>query len=183
MSENWEFDAEYSQLENDLRVAKEAGDTVLFEKIQTRLDQLDDIMWKAKTDGFPELVPFRTLVEALEQFCLKNNLPFPDLNNRDKNFTGDGRFLFGVGNRVRSIQIWPMEDRGYIDIEVYEYQFHPPDEPSRVCYQGHTSSVEEAAIVLSLWYVDECSIEELHNRFQWMSVEPFKLSGPRMTFD
>src|SRR5687768_9904386 len=130
MSEEWEFDSEYSQLENDLRTARESGDIVLCEKIQARLDQLDDLMWKAETDGFPELVPFRTLVEALEQLCLKNNLPFPDLSDRDKNFTGDGRFLFGVGNKVRSIQIFPMEDRGYIDIEVYE---------NHICYKGQTT--------------------------------------------
>lgn len=179
MSHRWEFEDEYLQLSTAYHKAKKEGDDVIARQVKHRLDELDGIRWRLKVEGFPELSPFSTLVEALERLCYKNDLPFPDLNDGKKNFTGRGdwkedlRFMFGVGGTRRSVQIWPMETRGYISIEVYD---------GETCYKGKAKSVEEAAIVLSRWYMQECSIEELHQEFSWMSNEPFRLSGPRVTY-
>jgi len=179
MSHKWEFEDEYLRLDSEFRKARKEGDEVIMQRVKPRLDELNGIRWQSKVIGFPELAPYSTLVEALEKLCLKNRLPFPDLSDRKKNFTGKGnlqdfgRFLFGVGNTKRSIQIWPMEDRGYISIEVYD---------DETCYKGKSKSIEEAAIVLSRWYTQECSIEELHQQFPWMPVEPFRLIGPRVTY-
>jgi hypothetical protein len=179
MNFKWEHEDEYLKLDSEFRRARKVGDIETMQQIKPRLDELDGMMWKFKTNGFPELAPYSSLVEALEQLCLENRLPFPDLNNREQNFTGKGdweetnRFIFGVSNRERSVQIFPMEDRGYIDIELYEGDF---------CYKGQTSSVLESALVLSKWYMQECSIRELHRQFPWMPVEPFSLSRPRVTY-
>lgn len=179
MSNKWEFEDEYLQLSSEYRKAKKEGNSSVIQRVKPRLDELNRIMWQSMVNGFPELTPYSSLVEALEQLCLKKNLPFPDLNDRERNFTGKGdwretgRFIFDVGNRNRSIQIFPMESRGYIDIEVYEGKF---------CYKGQTSSVMESAIVLSKWYMQGCSIKELHQQFSWMPDEPLKLSGPRVTY-
>lgn len=179
MSHRWEFEDEYLQLSSAYHKAKKEGDDVTAKQAKSRLDELDGIRWRLKVDGFPELAPFSTLVEALEKFCYKNGLLFPDLDDRQRNFTGKGdwkedlRFMFGVGGTRRSVQIWPMETRGYIDIEVYE---------NGICYQGKSKSIEESAIVLSRWYMQECTIEELHQQFPWMSDKPFRLSGPRVTY-
>jgi len=179
MSHRWEFEDEYLQLSSRYRKAQKEGDEATIQRVKPRLDELNGILWRSKVNGFPELAPFSTLVEALETFCHKNGLPFPDLNDREKNFTGKGdwretgRFLFGVGNSKRSIQIMPMEKRGYISIEIYD---------DETCYKGKATSIENSAIVLSRWYMQECSIEELHKEFPWMSDRPFRLSGPRMTY-
>jgi hypothetical protein len=179
MSHRWEFGEEYQQLSSKYRKAIAENDEITVQRVKPRLDELHGIMWQSEVNGFPELAPFSTLAEALEKLCYKNGLPFPDLSDRKKNYTGKGdlrelgRFLFGVGNTKRSIQIMPMEDRGYISIEVYV---------DGACYKGNTASVEDTAIVLSRWYMLECSIEELHQQFPWMSNEPFKLNGPRVTY-
>jgi len=179
MSYKWEHEDEYLALESEYRRAQKVSDIMTIQRIKPRLDELNQLMWQAKSKGFPELAAFSSLVEALEQICLQNDLPFPDLNDREKNFTGKGdwkesnKFIFGVSNRKRSIQIFPMEDRGYIDVELYE---------GDVCYKGHTLLVLESAIVLSKWYMQECSIDELHHQFPWMPDKPFNLSGPRVTY-
>jgi len=179
MSHRWEFGPEYQKLNDILRKARREGDDSSIQRIKPRLDELNGMMWKSIANGFPELEPYSSLVEALEQLCLKNNLPFPDLNNREQNFIGKGdwkesnRFIFGVSNGERSVQISPMEDRGYIDIELYEREF---------CYKGQTSSVVESAIVFSKWYMKGCSIKELRQQFPWIPDEPFNLTGPRMTY-
>jgi len=179
MSHRWEFEDEYLQLSSEYRKAKNEGDKNTIHRVKPRLEVLDNIRWQSKVDAFPELAAYSTLVEALEKLCHKNRLPFPDLTDRKKNYTGEddlkefGRFIFGVGSSKRSVEIWPMEDRGYVSIEVYD---------DDTCYKGKTPSIEDAAIVLSRWYMQECSIEELHQQFPWMSDKPFQLTGPRVTY-
>lgn len=180
MSQRWEFGPEYQKLSDSLRKAQREKDETAIRRIKPRLDELNEIMWKSVTNSFPLLAPYSSLVDALEQLSLKNKLPFPDLNDREKNFTGKGdwkesqMFIFGVSNVRRSIQIFPMENHGYIDVEVYE---------GDNCYKGQTSSIEEAAIVLNRWYVQECTIEELHQQFSWIPIKPLKLSDPRIRYD
>ena len=179
MISKWEHEDEYLKLDSEFRKAQKEGDNATMQQIRPRIDELNQILWQSEVEGFPELAPYSSLVEALEKLCLENDLPFPNLNNREENFTGKGdwkeanRFIFGVSNRKRSIQIFPMEDRGYIDVELYNDQG---------CYIGKTKSVKDAAIVFSRWYMQEYSIDELHQQFPWLPVTPFKLSGPRVIY-
>lgn len=72
-----------------------------------------------------------------------------------------------------------MEDRGYYSLEIFSYEQTQQGD----CYQGQTRLLEESAIVVSRWLMEYCSIESLHAQFPWMSREPLRLTGPRMTFE
>ena len=178
MSHQWEYEAEYIQLALDMNRALREGNTVLYEQLEARKHKFDDLMWASKIAHFKELDPYRTVVEALRATANRLGLPFPDLTDLH-NKTGDGQFLFGVADGKRTVQIWPMEDRGYYSIEVYDYE----RSEGGLCYQGHTTSLDESTIVLSRWFVERCSIDGLHTQFAWMSHEPLQLSGSRMTFE
>jgi hypothetical protein len=178
MSHRWEHEDEYIQLRLDMNRAQREGDTVLYEQLRPRIEELDRMIWRSMTDGFPELASYQTVVEALRHMAASLNLPFPDLANPNNN-TGDGKFIFGVSNGQRTVQVWPMEDRGYYNVEVFDYE-HSED---GVCYKGRTTSLEAATIVLSRWFVERCSIESLHAQSPWIAQEPLRLSGPRMTFE
>ena len=39
-------------------------------------------------------------------------------------------------------------------------------------YPGHTTSLDETTIVLSRWFVERCSIDDLQAQFSWMPREP-----------
>jgi hypothetical protein len=169
----WEHGDEYLKLNSALRAAKKVGDEALYQQLQARIQVLDDMMWRSVTDGFPELAPYHSVVEALEKTALRLGAPFPNLADA-RYRTGDGKFIFGVSDGIRSIQIFPLEDRGYHDIEIYE---------RGVCYKGQTRSLEEAARVLNQWFMEGCSIEVLHTQFPWISSQPFQLPGPRMTLE
>jgi hypothetical protein len=178
MSEQWEYGEEYLEIKSAFRHAQKAGDHALCEQLRPRIEELDRMMWHSMTDGLPELAPYQTVVQALQQTASRLGLRFPDLSD-SHNRTGDGQFLFGVSDGQRTVQIWPMEDRGSYSIEVYDYEHTE----NGACYQGHTTSLEEATIVLSQWFVERCSIGYLHTQFAWMSREPLQLSGSRMTFE
>jgi hypothetical protein len=171
---------EYLKLSNEFRKAQKLGDEGLIRKLKPRRDELRELFWQEDVKSFPELASYQSFVGALEGFCKIRKLPFPDLDDRENNFTGIGdwkeigKFMFGVGGRKRSIQIMPHEDQGFISIEVYE---------NEICYKGTTTSVEEAAVVLSKWYMQECSIAELNQAFPWMSDIPFMLNKPRISFE
>jgi hypothetical protein len=173
MRRKWEHEDEYLKLDSALRAAKKAGDEALCQQLQARIQVFDEMMWRSKTDGFPELASYHSVVEALAQTARRLGVPFPDLTDA-RYRTGDGKFIFGISDGIRSIQIFPLEDRGYHDIEVYE---------QGVCYKGQTGSLEEATRVLSRWFMERCSIEALHAQFPWMSSEPFRLSGPRVAYE
>lgn len=179
MSHRWEFGDEYQELSSKFRKAKKENDKVTLQLIKPRLDELNKMLWQSEVDGFPELAPYSALYEALDKFCQKNNLPFPDLDDRKKNYAGKGdwreinRYFFGVGNSRRSIQIMPLDDRGYIDIEIYD---------NEICYKGKATSIEDSAVILSKWYMQECSIDELHEQFPGIPNKPFVLTEPRVTY-
>jgi hypothetical protein len=173
MSHKWEYEDEYLQLKSELRRARQVGNEILCQQFQARIQILDDMMWRSKTARFPELAPYQTVVEALEQTADRLGVPFPNLSD-PRYSSGDGKFIFGVSDGMRSVQIWPMEDRGSYDVEVYEHG---------VCYKGQTMSLDEAALVLSRWFVERSSIDGLHSEFQKISNKPFQLSGPRVTFE
>ena len=178
MAHQWEYGEEYLEIKSAFRRAQKAGDHVLCEQLRPRMEELDEMMWRSMTDGFPELAPYQSVVEALRHTAVRLHLPFPDLNN-PSNRTGDGQFIFGVSDDLRTVQIWPLEDRGYYSIEVYDYEH----QAEGLCYRGQTTSLKEATIVLSRWFVERCSIDTLHIQLPWMLRTPFQLSGPRMTFE
>jgi len=181
MSHKWEYEDEYLQLKSAFRRAQKEGDVSLCEELQPRIKELDEIKWRSKIAGFPELESYRSVVDALEQTAAKLNIPFPNLVDPVNN-SGDGQFIFGVSDGIRTVQIWPLQSRGYYDIEVYQYDI-PDHENEGVCYQGQTASLDESTIVLSRWFVERCSIDDLHTQFSWMPREPLHLSGSRMTFE
>jgi hypothetical protein len=169
--DRWKHEREYIQLLLAINHAQREGNSVLYEQLQERIKVLDRMRWHSKTEVFIELAPYQTLVEALEQTATRLRITFPDLA-AEHNQTGDGQFIFGVSDGVRTVQIWPMESRGHYDIEVYALG---------VCYRGQTTSLDEATIALSRWFVERCLIEALHAQFPWMSRDPLQLTGPRMT--
>lgn len=179
MSHIWKHEDDYFRLMDEIKRAKENNNSVLYEQLQSRIKVLDNIIWNDMTVHFTELSQYQTLVEALEQTALRIGVPFPTLKD-ERNHTGDGQFIFGVSDGIRTVQIWPLEDFGYYRIEIFEYG--KGYEQGR-CYQGQTTSLEEATILLSQWYVERCSIEELHALLPWMSREPFKLKGSRITLE
>jgi hypothetical protein len=181
MSHKWEYEDEYLQLKSDFRRAQTEGNLVRCEQLQPRIKELDEVKWRSKIASFPELGFYKSVVEALEQTALKLKVLFPDLTDL-KNNTGDGKFIFGISDGVRTVQIWPLQSRGYYDVEVYQYDI-PGHGDEGLCYRGQTTSLEEATIVLSRWFVERCSIDALHIQLPWMSRTPFQLSGPRMTFE
>jgi hypothetical protein len=180
MRKSSSFGKEFLEVNSIMRKAIRENDIKTIERIRPRFDELNKRMWESQVSGFPELAPYNSLATALQQICVKNGLPFPDLDERNENFTGNGdwrktmRYIFGVGNRRRSVRIFPQESRGHVSIELYR---------GEDCYKGQTTSIEESAVVLSRWYVEECSIEELHKQFPWLSPEPVKLTQSRMTFE
>ena len=178
MPHRWEYEDEYLEIKSAFRRAQKAGDHVLCKQLSPRVEELDGMMWRSMTSVFPELSPYRTVVEALRHTADRLNLLFPELANQN-NDTGDGQFIFGVSDGRRTVQIWPMEDRGYYNIKIFDYEYIEEG----VCYPGHTTSLDEATIVLSRWFVERCSIDDLHAQFSWMPREPLKLSGSRMTFE
>jgi hypothetical protein len=180
MSHKWEHEDEYLQLKSAFRRAQKDGDMVRSEQLRSRIKELDDLMWSSLTRYFTELAPYQTVTEALEQTAQRLGISFPNLADPSNN-SGDGHFMFGVSDGVRTVQIWPLESRGYYDIEVYRYDT-PSHEDEGLCYRGQTTSLEEAILVLSWWFVKRCSIEMLHAQFPWIPHEPFHLSGPRVTF-
>lgn len=178
MSHKWEYEDEYFQLMDDMKCAKLVGDAVLYEKLQVRMAELDAIRWRSKIAGFPELTPYTSVVEALQQTATKLGLPFPDLSD-SRNHTGDGHFLFGVSDGLRTVQIWPMEDRGYYDVDLFDYA----NDPDGCCYTGHTTSLDQATLALSRWFVERCPIGSLHAQCPWIALEPLRLSESRMTLE
>lgn len=178
MAQRWEHEAEYIQLALDMNRALREGNAVRYEQLAARKRTFDDLMWASITAHFTELAAYRTVVEALRATANRLGLPFPDLTDPQTK-TGDGQFFFGVADGKRTVQIWPMEDRGYYSIEVYDYE----RSEGGLCYQGHTTSLDESTIVLSRWFVERGSIDGLHTQFAWMSREPLQLSGSRMTFE
>jgi len=180
MSLRWEHEEEYFQIMDAIQRAKKKGDTHLLEQLQARIKVFDDMMWHSMTAYFTELAHYSSVVEALERTAAKLGIPFPNLGDADNN-TGDGQFIFGVSDGIRSIQIWPMEDRGYYSIEIYQYSGENYEQ--RVCYKGQTTSLDEATSVLSRWFVERCPIDVLQAQFPWMPREPFQLSSPRMTLE
>lgn len=179
MSHRWEYEDEYLHISSTLRRARKEGNLEQHQDLQARKDELDAMMWHSLTEGFPELAAYQTVREALEQIAAHIGCSFPDLN-APANKTDEGKFIFGVSDGIRTVQIWPLDDRRYYSVEVFEYG--EGYEQGR-CYKGRTTSLEEATILLSRWFVERCSIEELHTQLPWMSREPFKLEGPRMTME
>lgn len=178
MSHRWEHEDEVIQLQLAINHALREGNSAVLEELQACMSVFDNMRWQTKVAAFPELMPYGTVVNALQRTALKLGVPFPDLSN-PRNRTGDGHFLFGVSDEVRTVQIWPMESRGYYNVELFDYA-HTPDGN---CYKGHTRSLAESTIVMSRWFVERCSIEALHGQCSWMSKEPFHLRGPRITFE
>lgn len=181
MSHKWEYEDEYLRLKSAFRRAQKEGDLRLCEHLQPRIKELDEIKWRSKTAGFPELESYRSIVDALQQTAAMLNIPFPNLAD-PVNSSGDGQFIFGVSDGIRTVQIWPLQSRGYYDVEVYRYDI-PDHEDEGVCYQGQTTSLDESTIVLSRWFVERCTIASLHAQFPWISEEPHRLSGPRMSLE
>lgn len=178
MSHQWEHEDDLIKLALASNKAKREGDIALYEELQTRIKVFEDIMWQSKVAVFKELSPFSSIADALYQKSVQLQISFLDLTN-SRNNTGDGKFIFGVSDELRTVQIWPMEDRGYYNVDLFDYEFNETGD----CYKGHTRSLEEATIVVSRWFVERCSIHSLHEQFLWLSNTPFVVSGPRMTFE
>lgn len=178
MSHQWEHKLEYIQLVLDMNRALRDGDYIHFEQLRARKTNFDRLLWDIKKDHFKELLPYHTVTDALVATASHLGVTFPDLKDPHIR-TGDGQFIFGISDGQRTVQIWPMEDLGYYSIEIFVYI----DSISGLCYEGHTTSLDEATIVLSRWFMERCSIESLHAQFPWMSREPLRLTGPRMTFE
>jgi hypothetical protein len=142
------------------------------------MQELDAIKWQAKVEAFAELAPYHSFVAALHHTALQLGVSFPDLTD-PHNFTGDGQFVFGVADDLRTVQIWPRKSRGCYSIDLFDYA----DTPEGHCYQGDATSLEQATRVLSLWFVERATIADVHAHCPWMSPEPFQLTGPRVTFE
>ena len=67
MSHKWEHEDEYLKLDSEYHRAQKDGDISTVQRIKPRLDELNQIMWQSITKGFPELISYSSLVEALEQ--------------------------------------------------------------------------------------------------------------------
>jgi hypothetical protein len=178
MTHRWEHEDEYLTLKSAFRRAQQDGDTTRCDQLRPRIDVLDGMMWQAKVAQFPELKSYRSVVEALQGMAAHLDVPFPDLTDPHTR-TGDSQFIFAVSDGKRTVQIWPMQSRGYYDIEVFDYMRHPDGD----CYKGQTTLLEQATIVLSRWFVERCTIRELHAQCPWMADEPFQLNGPRLTME
>lgn len=178
MSHRWEYEDEYIQLSLGLNRAAREGDQALYQQLSARKQELDDIMWQTKVNVFTELKPFRSVVDAFRHTALRLGVAFPDLSN-PRYRTGDGKFLFGVSDNQRTVQIWPMEDRGYYSVEIFDYETSETGK----CYQGQTQSLEEATLVITRWFVDRQSIGVLHQGLPWIAQDPLHLTEPRMSFE
>lgn len=172
------YNREAIQLQLDLNRAKREGNRAAYQQIQARLAVIHADWWRTKVAYFGELAPYQTFVEALAATAQRLGLAFPDRTD-PRHHGGDGYFIFGISDGERTVQIFPMEDRGYYDVELFDYD---PAHTER-CYKGHTTSLTAAATVLSRWYMERCAIESLHAQFPWLPQEPFRLDGPRMTFE
>ncbi len=158
--------------------ARREGDILLYEQLQSRITALEDIKWQRIVECFNELSHYRSTHEALKVTANHLNVPFPDTTSGMNSIT-KGRFIFGVSDGKRTVQVWPMSSRGYYDLEVFDYEERSEGD----CYKGHTRSLDDTTIVLSRWFVERCSIQQLHTQFPWMSCEPFRLQGARLCFE
>ena len=68
MSHRWEHEDEYLQLRLALNRAKREGNTTLIDELQARIKIFDDMRRLDKTEHFPELAAFSSVVEALGPF-------------------------------------------------------------------------------------------------------------------
>lgn len=175
MSHRWEHGQEYQEIKSAFRRAQKEGNDALCEQLRPRIEELDGMMWASMTAYFTELIPYQTVVEALEQTATRLGMPFPDLTD-PQNRASDGQFIFTVSDGIRTVQVWPMESRGHYDIDLFDY---PAGEPKGLCYHGTTTALDEATIALSRWFMERCPIAVLQTQFAWLAREPMRVPNPR----
>jgi hypothetical protein len=177
MSHRWEYEDEYLVLKSSYRKAQKEGNHQLCEALRPRINELNMMMWHAKVQGFPELAPYDTVVQAFEMTARRLGIPFPNMSQPQYR-AGDGHFSLLLSDDQRTVQIWPWEDRGYYSVELFDMNERDEDR----CYRGSTTSLEQATHALSQWFVMRYTIDELHTQCPWIPREPFEFNEPRISF-
>ena len=178
MSEQWEFGQEYLDLKSAFRRAQLLGDGALCENLYPRIEELENMMWSTMIAAFPDLAPYDSFVNALMQHSMKLGLSFPDINQIGQR-TNDYRFMFAITDGVRTVQIWPIENQKIYSIELFAYDSYSEG----LCYQGDVLSLDEAATILSRWFVARVSIDALHEEIPAIPREPLSIPDTRISFE
>ena len=178
MSEQWEFGQEYLDLTSAFRRAQALGDEAVCTSLYPRIEELENMMWAIKIADMPDLAPYHSVLEALMHRSAYMGVPFPNMDRVGQR-TNNYRFMFGITDEVRTVQIWPRGQWKLYAIELFTYEYHPEG----LCYQGNVSSLDEAAMILSRWFVARVSIDALHEEIPAIPREPLSIPDTRISFE
>lgn len=150
---------EHERLVHELLQAKLDGDKTRYHNVESRLNELDNIAWQAKSTRFPELAPYSNLLEAIRQIASQSRMPFPNVP-----YSKTYRFIFFLSDVGRSIHIVPKDQEA-----VYAVLLSEKTQVEEINYGGTTESLAEAVKVLNRWYIERVSRALLLNEFPWVT--------------